>query len=158
MPLKAKRSSETALGRRPPEDSRMRITWYGHAAFLVEAAGLRIILDPYRYPDAGGYLPIDEHGQIPRRVYAQLAADQIPIAFVGAARLTPVGLRGMRLDKRALGAFTKRIGADRRQCRVDGIGIAAGVHQPPAQRLQGVQHPLPDALTLHDRPVLIESR
>jgi L-ascorbate metabolism protein UlaG (beta-lactamase superfamily) len=38
----------------------MRITWYGHAAFLIEAEGLRIILDPYRYPDAGGYLPIDE--------------------------------------------------------------------------------------------------
>ena len=34
----------------------MRITWYGHAAFLVETAGLRIILDPYRSPDSGGYL------------------------------------------------------------------------------------------------------
>jgi len=38
----------------------MRITWYGHAAFLIETDGLRIILDPYRSPDSGGYLPIDE--------------------------------------------------------------------------------------------------
>lgn len=38
----------------------MRITWYGHAAFLVETEGLRIILDPYRSPDSGGYEPIAE--------------------------------------------------------------------------------------------------
>jgi L-ascorbate metabolism protein UlaG (beta-lactamase superfamily) len=38
----------------------MRITWYGHAAFLIEAEGLRIILDPFRSPDSGGYEPIDE--------------------------------------------------------------------------------------------------
>jgi L-ascorbate metabolism protein UlaG (beta-lactamase superfamily) len=38
----------------------MRITWYGHAAFLIETQGLRIILDPYRSPDSGGYRPIDE--------------------------------------------------------------------------------------------------
>jgi L-ascorbate metabolism protein UlaG (beta-lactamase superfamily) len=38
----------------------MHITWYGHAAFLIETQGLRIILDPYRSPDSGGYLPIDE--------------------------------------------------------------------------------------------------
>ncbi len=38
----------------------MRITWYGHAAFLIETQGSRIILDPYRSPDSGGYLPIDE--------------------------------------------------------------------------------------------------
>ncbi len=38
----------------------MKITWFGHAAFLIETAGLRIILDPYRSPDSGGYLPIAE--------------------------------------------------------------------------------------------------
>ena len=38
----------------------MRITWYGHAAFLIEAEGTRIILDPYRSPDSGGYEPIDD--------------------------------------------------------------------------------------------------
>src|SRR5262245_43252122 len=42
----------------------MRITWYGHAAFLIETEGLRIILDPYRSPDSGGYAPIDEPADI----------------------------------------------------------------------------------------------
>ena len=38
----------------------MRITWFGHAAFLFETQGLRVIIDPYRSPDSGGYGPIDE--------------------------------------------------------------------------------------------------
>ena len=41
-------------------DPTMKITWYGHAAFLIETAGLRVILDPYRSPDSGGYEPIAE--------------------------------------------------------------------------------------------------
>ena len=31
----------------------MKITWYGHAAFLVETEGVRLILDPYRPLIAG---------------------------------------------------------------------------------------------------------
>jgi L-ascorbate metabolism protein UlaG (beta-lactamase superfamily) len=42
----------------------MQITWYGHAAFLIETEGLRIILDPYRSPDSGGYEPIDESADV----------------------------------------------------------------------------------------------
>ncbi|MFO0909801.1 MAG: MBL fold metallo-hydrolase [Isosphaeraceae bacterium] len=42
----------------------MRLTWYGHAAFLVETQGVRLILDPYKSPDSGGYLPIDEPADI----------------------------------------------------------------------------------------------
>jgi len=42
----------------------MRITWYGHAAFRMETQGLRIILDPYRSPDSGGYEPIDEPADV----------------------------------------------------------------------------------------------
>jgi L-ascorbate metabolism protein UlaG (beta-lactamase superfamily) len=42
----------------------MRITWFGHAAFLIEALGLRIILDPYRSPDSGGYEPINERADV----------------------------------------------------------------------------------------------
>ena len=38
----------------------MKITWIGHAAFLLTASNrLRILLDPYRAPDAGTYAPID---------------------------------------------------------------------------------------------------
>ncbi len=42
----------------------MKLTWFGHAAFLVETDGKRIILDPYRWPDAGGYLAIDETADV----------------------------------------------------------------------------------------------
>lgn len=38
----------------------IKITWYGHAAFKIESSEVSFILDPYRYPDAGGYLPIDD--------------------------------------------------------------------------------------------------
>lgn len=43
----------------------MRLTWYGHAAFLAEGeaddgATVRIGLDPYRAPDVGTYAPIDD--------------------------------------------------------------------------------------------------
>ena len=42
----------------------MRIHWYGHAAFRVETGPTRIILDPYRSPDSGGYAPIDEPADV----------------------------------------------------------------------------------------------
>ena len=47
----------------------MNITWYGHAAFGISGTNLdgkpvRIILDPYNYPECGGYLPIDEEADI----------------------------------------------------------------------------------------------
>jgi L-ascorbate metabolism protein UlaG (beta-lactamase superfamily) len=42
----------------------MRIKWYGHAAFLIKTQGLRVVLDPYRSPDSGGYEPIDEPADV----------------------------------------------------------------------------------------------
>lgn len=43
----------------------MRLTWYGHAAFLLEDEALsRVILDPYRAPNVGTYLPIDDWADI----------------------------------------------------------------------------------------------
>ena len=47
----------------------MRITWFGHAAFLLEGrndAGnpVRIALDPYRAPDVGTYGPIAAEAEI----------------------------------------------------------------------------------------------
>ena len=42
----------------------MRITFFGHAAFLLEADGVRIVIDPYRSPDSGGYAPIHEPADI----------------------------------------------------------------------------------------------
>jgi L-ascorbate metabolism protein UlaG (beta-lactamase superfamily) len=42
----------------------MLIHWFGHAAFRIEAGGIRIVLDPYRSPDSGGYGPIDEPADV----------------------------------------------------------------------------------------------
>ncbi len=51
----------------------MNLTWYGHAAFLLEgetsgdtiaSSAVRVILDPYRAPDVGGYGPIDEAADV----------------------------------------------------------------------------------------------
>lgn len=42
----------------------LNITWLGHAAFFLEADGLRVLLDPYRAPDVGAYSPIDCEAEI----------------------------------------------------------------------------------------------
>ena len=57
-----------AIDRRRSEE-KMKITWFGHAAFSIEAVNcdgrdIKIILDPYNYPECGGYLPIDEEADI----------------------------------------------------------------------------------------------
>lgn len=41
-----------------------QITWLGHAAFLIESAGVRILLDPYCAPDVGDYGAIDVDADI----------------------------------------------------------------------------------------------
>ncbi len=43
----------------------LQITWLGHAAFLLTPdRGPRVLLDPYRAPDAGSYAAIDVHADI----------------------------------------------------------------------------------------------
>ncbi len=42
----------------------MRLTWYGHAAFRIDTVGARMILDPYRSPDCGGYEPIADPADV----------------------------------------------------------------------------------------------
>ena len=42
----------------------LKITWLGHASFLLQAGTVRVLLDPYRAPDAGAYLPIDTPADI----------------------------------------------------------------------------------------------
>ena len=37
----------------------MKLTFLGHAAFLLETEGTRVIFDPYKSPDSGGYAPIN---------------------------------------------------------------------------------------------------
>ncbi|RUL86753.1 MBL fold metallo-hydrolase [Tautonia sociabilis] len=61
----------------------MRFTWYGHAAFLVEAEGKRIILDPYTSTAAGTYEPIAEPADV------VVASHENPKYHSGLSELVP---------------------------------------------------------------------
>ena len=84
----------------------MRITWYGHAAFLIETSGLRIVLDPYRSPDSGGYEPIAERADLVvvshenDRYHSHLGQIVGPFEVVRALELPPEGavVRGIRFQ------------------------------------------------------------
>jgi L-ascorbate metabolism protein UlaG (beta-lactamase superfamily) len=84
----------------------LHITWYGHAAFLIETEGLRIILDPYRSPDSGGYLPIDEPADLVvvshenDRYHSHLGQIVPPFETLRALELPPGGsvFRGIRFE------------------------------------------------------------
>jgi L-ascorbate metabolism protein UlaG (beta-lactamase superfamily) len=84
----------------------MRITWYGHAAFKIETQGLRMILDPYRSPDSGGYEPIAEAADVVivshenDRYHSHLGQIVPPFEIVRALELPPDGtvVRGLKID------------------------------------------------------------
>jgi L-ascorbate metabolism protein UlaG (beta-lactamase superfamily) len=84
----------------------MRITWYGHAAFLIETEGLRIILDPYRSPDSGGYQPIADSADLVvvshenDRYHSHLGQIVPPFRVVRALELPAEGelVRGIRFQ------------------------------------------------------------
>src|SRR3954447_4274821 len=84
----------------------MRIKWYGHAAFLIETQGLRIILDPFRSPDSGGYEPIDEPADIVvvshenDRYHSHLGQIVQPFDVVRALEIPPGGqeVLGIRFE------------------------------------------------------------
>jgi L-ascorbate metabolism protein UlaG (beta-lactamase superfamily) len=84
----------------------MRIKWYGHAAFLVETEGRRIILDPYRSPDSGGYEPIDEPADVVvvshenDRYHSHLGQIVRPFEVVRALELPAGGavVQGLRFE------------------------------------------------------------
>src|SRR4051812_4394037 len=84
----------------------MRFTWYGHAAFLIETQGLRMILDPYRSPESGGYLPIDEPADLvivshENDIYhSHIGQITPPFQLVKALELPPGGevIKGIRFE------------------------------------------------------------
>lgn len=75
----------------------MRITWYGHAAFLIETGGVRIILDPYRSPDCGGYEPVADPADLVivshenDRYHSHLGQIAPPFETLHALELPPEG-------------------------------------------------------------------
>jgi L-ascorbate metabolism protein UlaG (beta-lactamase superfamily) len=84
----------------------MQVTWYGHAAFLIETSGLRIILDPYRSPDCGGYLPVAEPADLVivshenDRYHSHLGQIVPPFETLRALELPAEGrvFRGIRIE------------------------------------------------------------
>ena len=79
----------------------LQITWLGHAAFLVTASnGLRILLDPYRAPDAGTYAPID----VPADIVVVSHLNPKYHSYWEAASGSPVRLNGLDFADDANGA------------------------------------------------------
>ncbi len=84
----------------------MRITWYGHAAFLIETGGVRIILDPYRSPDCGGYEPVNDRADLVivshenDRYHSHLGQIVPPFETIRALELPPGGraFRGIVIE------------------------------------------------------------
>jgi L-ascorbate metabolism protein UlaG (beta-lactamase superfamily) len=84
----------------------MRITFYGHAAFLLEAGGTRVIFDPYRSPDCGGYAPIAEPADVVAvshendRYHSHLGQIVPPFEVVRGLEVPPEGLpvHGLRFE------------------------------------------------------------
>jgi L-ascorbate metabolism protein UlaG (beta-lactamase superfamily) len=75
----------------------MRIQWYGHAAFLIETQGVRIILDPYRSPDRGGHAPVADPADVVvvshenDKYHSHLGQITPPFHVIRALELPPEG-------------------------------------------------------------------
>jgi L-ascorbate metabolism protein UlaG (beta-lactamase superfamily) len=69
----------------------LQITWFGHAAFLIETDDVRILADPYRTPEVGSYRSIDVAADV------VIASHSNPIyhSHWGAARGHPAHLNGL---------------------------------------------------------------
>ena len=84
----------------------MRITFFGHAAFGFEADDTRIIIDPYRSPDSGGYRPIDAPADVVvvshenDRYHSHLGQIHPPFEVVRGLEIPPGGLvaAGVRFE------------------------------------------------------------
>ncbi len=89
----------------------MQIHWYGHAAFLIETEGVRIILDPYKSPDSGGYAPIDEPADVVivshenDRYHSHLSQIDAPFRLIRALELPPEGDEFLDIHVEAVPVF-----------------------------------------------------
>ena len=114
----------------------MKIHWYGHAAFLIETGGTRIILDPYRSPDSGGYEPIDEPADVVvvshenDRYHSHLGQIVPPFEVVRALELPEGGreVRGVRFEAIRVFESPAKLGAEDEvtivHFRAEGLHIA----------------------------------
>ncbi len=98
----------------------MRITWSGHAAFLIETRGPRIILDPYRSPDCGGYEPVAEPADLVvvshenDRYHSHLGQIVPPFETIRALELSPAGasFRGVEIGAIRVYETPERLAGD----------------------------------------------
>ncbi len=98
----------------------MRITWYGHAAFLIETNGSRIILDPYRSPDCGGYEPVGDSADLVivshenDRYHSHLGQIIPPFETIRALELPPEGteFRGVSIGSVRVFETPERLAGD----------------------------------------------
>ena len=122
----------------------MKITWYGHAAFSVEGspsaaavengdASRKVIVDPYNYPDCGGYLPINEgadvvcvsHDNV--RYHSDVSAIQSPFELLEALEITgdTRDVRGIRFEAYEVFEDANRQGPNAMvKFALDGITVA----------------------------------
>ena len=98
----------------------MRITWFGHAAFLFEAEGTRVIVDPYRSPDSGGYRPIAEPATVVvvshenDRYHSHLGQIIAPFEVVRGLEIPPNGTvaTGIRFEAMTVFETPARLAGD----------------------------------------------
>lgn len=89
----------------------MRLTFFGHAAFLIETEGRRIILDPYRSPDCGGYGPIDEPADLVvvshenDRYHSHLGQIRPPFEVLRALEFPQEGVEWLGIRFRAIPVY-----------------------------------------------------
>ena len=120
----------------------MRITWYGHAAFLIETGGVRIILDPYRSPDSGGYEPVNDAADVVvvshenDRYHSHVGQIIPPFEVIRALELPPGGREYLGILFEAVHAFENQAALDRSRFR-----------QPPREE-QVVTVPEPDEVAV----------
>jgi L-ascorbate metabolism protein UlaG (beta-lactamase superfamily) len=89
----------------------MNIHWYGHAAFRIETRETRIIIDPFRSPDSGGYEPIDETADVVvvshenDRYHSHLGQIREPFEVVRALEIPAEGLEVLGVRFEAIRVF-----------------------------------------------------
>jgi L-ascorbate metabolism protein UlaG (beta-lactamase superfamily) len=84
----------------------VRVTWYGHACFRVEAGGLAVVTDPYT-PETSGFAPVREPAEIVVRSSpddrfhcnaAMIPGEPELVESVDLARVGPRTVRGIEFD------------------------------------------------------------
>ena len=81
----------------------MLLTWYGHAAFLLEGGTppVRVVFDPYRAPDVGDYAPINDWADVVAFSHENAKYHSYTEGISGRAENTsPISLNGLSLFDR----------------------------------------------------------